>query len=108
MADPRPTVALVIPCYNEEDVLPETARQLAALLDSLMLAGRIGPASHVCFVDDGSSDATWDLIVALGASDPRFGGIRLSRNRGHQKRAARRADDGLGRRGDLDGCRPAG
>ena len=84
MAEAPPTVALVVPCYNEEAVLPETAVQLSVLLDRLMQDGRIGPASHVCFVDDGSSDGTWGVIAALGRSDPRFGGIRLSRNRGHQ------------------------
>ena len=84
MADAPPDVTLVVPCFNEEEVLPETARRLAPLLDRLALEGRIGPGSHVCFVDDGSTDKTWDLIATLGRSDPRFGGIRLSRNRGHQ------------------------
>lgn len=77
-------LSIVVPCYNEEAVLPETTRQLGLLLDALGASGRISPDSEVVFVDDGSRDATWSLIEAAGARDARFGGIKLSRNRGHQ------------------------
>jgi len=80
----EPVLAVIVPCFNEEAVLPETARRLDALLDQLVETGRIGAGSHVCFVDDGSRDATWALIGALHRGSARFGGIRLSRNRGHQ------------------------
>lgn len=81
---PPPTLAIVVPCYNEEAVLPETARQLGALLDDLLAAGRIAPGPQVHFVDDGSRDATWATIERVNAADRRMRGIKLSRNRGHQ------------------------
>lgn len=80
----KPQLAVVVPCYNEAEVLPETTGRLAALLDKLMSAGRIADTSHVVYVDDGSSDATWRLIQGFHAADPRIKGIKLSANRGHQ------------------------
>ncbi|WP_423600550.1 glycosyltransferase family 2 protein [Roseateles sp. MS654] len=79
-----PVVNFVLPCYNEEAVLPETATRLSALLDELKREGLIAPSSAAYFVDDGSRDRTWELIRSLAASSPHFCGIRLSRNRGHQ------------------------
>lgn len=78
------TLYLAIPCYNEETVLPETVRRLREKFTALRAAGTIGPMSRICFIDDGSKDATWQLISDLHARDPAFSGIRLSRNRGHQ------------------------
>nr|WP_295658796.1 glycosyltransferase family 2 protein [Polymorphobacter sp.] len=78
-----PSLDIVVPCYNEEAVLPETARQLGALLDSLLAAGSVSSA-QVHFVDDGSRDRTWAIVEELHAADPRLCGIKLSRNRGHQ------------------------
>ncbi len=75
---------LVIPCYNEEEVLPETVRRVSEKLHGLVDAGRIAPESRVLFVDDGSRDRTWALIDAYAAEDKMLGGLRLSRNRGHQ------------------------
>ena len=75
---------LVIPCYNEEEVLPETSRRLREKMTALMEAGRISPRSRVLFVDDGSKDRTWELICRLHREDPLFSGAKLSRNRGHQ------------------------
>lgn len=75
---------LVIPCYNEEAVLPETAARLQQKMQMLISAGEISSQSRVCFVDDGSKDKTWEQITALHRQDPLFQGIRLSRNRGHQ------------------------
>jgi glycosyltransferase involved in cell wall biosynthesis len=77
-------LAIVVPCYNEEQVLPETARQLLALLDELTETGKIAPKSRIYFVDDGSRDQTWPLIETLSADDGRVHGIKLSYNRGHQ------------------------
>ncbi len=78
-----PSLGLVLPCYNEEDVIGETARQLRSLLDGLQAEGRIASA-RVYFVDDGSQDRTWALIEELHRQDNRFSGVKLSRNRGHQ------------------------
>ncbi len=74
----------VIPCYNEEEVLPETSRRLAVKMRQLMEAGKISEKSRVCFVNDGSKDKTWQIIQDLHAQNPLFSGICLSRNRGHQ------------------------
>jgi glycosyltransferase involved in cell wall biosynthesis len=79
-----PRLAVVVPCFNEEEVLPETARRLLALLESMMACGQAASDSQVVFVDDGSRDRTWDMIEELASADPRVGGIKLSRNRGHQ------------------------
>lgn len=79
-----PRLTIVVPCFDEAEVLPETARRLRSLLDELTAAERIAAASEIVFVDDGSRDETWRLIEELAASDARFGGIKLSRNRGHQ------------------------
>lgn len=75
---------IVIPCYNEEEVLPETSKRLKAKLESLMEAEKISRRSRVMFVNDGSKDRTWELIEELHRSDPLFSGVNLSRNRGHQ------------------------
>lgn len=75
---------LVVPCYNEELALPETSRQLLALLDRMQAAGMADAKSSVTFVDDGSTDRTWQLIEDLHRIDARVHGIKLSRNRGHQ------------------------
>ncbi|MGA7979188.1 MAG: glycosyltransferase family 2 protein [Chromatiaceae bacterium] len=77
-------LGIVVPCFNEESVLPETARRLTALIERLIEEGRIAPTSKVCFVDDGSRDGTWALIERLARDSPLVSGIKLSRNRGHQ------------------------
>ncbi|MBQ8683386.1 MAG: glycosyltransferase family 2 protein [Clostridia bacterium] len=78
------TLYLVIPCYNEEAVLPHTAPAFLDKLRQLQAEGRISPASRVLFVDDGSRDGTWRLITGLAADETLVEGLRLSRNRGHQ------------------------
>ena len=78
------TLYIVVPCYNEEEVLPETARRLGDKLRGLMAAGKISPKSRVLFVNDGPRDGTWGVISRLHAADPLFSGVDLSRNRGHQ------------------------
>jgi polyisoprenyl-phosphate glycosyltransferase len=77
-------VALVVPCYNEEDVLPETCRRLLETLTRLERGGVASVESAVYFVDDGSADKTWELVADLALRDPRVHGIKLSRNKGHQ------------------------
>jgi len=77
-------LAIVVPCYNEEEVLPETNRRLVDLLDSIQSADLIVPESRIYFVDDGSKDQTWQIIQALASKDSRVCGIKLSCNRGHQ------------------------
>lgn len=79
-----PTLFIVLPCYNEEAVLPSTLHALHEKMSALMSAGRISAESHVVFVDDGSRDRTWEIIEQAHAEDPLFRGIALSRNRGHQ------------------------
>ena len=75
---------IVVPCYNEEEVLPETSRRLKEKLESLMAAGKISPDSRVLFVNDGSKDKTWEIISQLHEQCPLFSGADLTRNRGHQ------------------------
>jgi glycosyltransferase involved in cell wall biosynthesis len=80
-----PVLAIVVPCYNEHEVLPETMRRLAALLQTMAAAGTIDRGSAAWFVDDGSRDTTWAQIrAAADVPGSPFRGIRLSRNRGHQ------------------------
>ena len=78
------TLYLVIPCYNEEEVLPETARQLLAKMEHLMAQEKITERSRIVFVNDGSKDRTWELITQLHRDNPIYQGVNLSRNRGHQ------------------------
>ena len=78
------TFYFVVPCYNEEAVLPVTAPQFIEKLATLHAAGRITADSRVLFVDDGSRDATWEVISTLAKEHPWVEGVRLSRNRGHQ------------------------
>ena len=78
------TLYIVVPCYNEEEVLPETSRRLKAKLEGLMDAGKISRESRILFVNDGSKDKTWAMIAALHAEDKLFSGVNLTRNRGHQ------------------------
>jgi len=77
-------LAFVVPCYNEEAVLPETNSQLLAVLDELKGKGKINNDSRIYYVDDGSRDGTWELISNYATQHPEVCGIKLSRNRGHQ------------------------
>ena len=80
----RPVLWIVIPCYNEEAVLPITAPLFLNKLTELAGSGRISPNSRILFVNDGSRDGTWQIIRDLAAKDPHYIGICQSRNRGHQ------------------------
>ena len=75
---------LVIPCYNEEAVLHETAKQLLAKMNSMFDRGMISRESKIMFVNDGSRDKTWEIIKELHESNPIYSGVKLSRNKGHQ------------------------
>jgi polyisoprenyl-phosphate glycosyltransferase len=83
-ATAAPQLALVVPCYNEVEVLPETASRIGAVLAELSAAGMIAEPA-IYFIDDGSTDGTWNLIERLRAADSRIHGLKLSRNYGHQK-----------------------
>lgn len=78
------TLYLVIPCYNEEEVLQETSMRLIEKLTSMIENGLISEKSRIVFVNDGSKDNTWNIIENLYKNNKFFGGINLSRNRGHQ------------------------
>lgn len=78
------TLYLVIPCYNEEEVLPETSSQLKQKMESLISKEKISPKSRIVFVNDGSKDKTWEIISKLHSENKIFQGIKLSRNKGHQ------------------------
>lgn len=80
----QPILYLVVPCYNEEEVLPETVHRLTDKLDSMTQGGIISGDSRMIFVDDGSKDKTWQLIEAFHKENPYVCGLKLSRNRGHQ------------------------
>jgi len=80
----RDRLYVVVPCCNEEEVLPETARRLTEKLRSLLARGLIGEGSRMLLVDDGSRDRTWEMIRAYHRENPLIEGLRLSRNRGHQ------------------------
>lgn len=80
----EPILYIVIPCYNEQEVLPITAPLFLQKINDLAAAGKISPDSRVLFVNDGSKDRTWEIINELAASDEHYVGICQSRNRGHQ------------------------
>ena len=75
---------IVVPCYNEEEVLPETSKRLKEKVESLVSQGKVSEKSRILFVNDGSKDRTWELISSLHQTDPIFSGVDLTRNRGHQ------------------------
>lgn len=80
----NPVLYIIIPCYNEQEVLPITAPMFLEKLKALVAADKISADSRILFVNDGSRDNTWQIIQKLSREEPRFTGISLSRNRGHQ------------------------
>lgn len=84
MADKKPKLYIVIPCYNEEQVLPITGVMFGDKIRELIGKEMISADSHVLFVDDGSKDRTWEIITEYADQDSIYKGIRQSRNRGHQ------------------------
>jgi len=79
-----PVLSIVIPCYNEEEVLPETVSRLTALLQQDIAHNKIASDSHMLLIDDGSKDGTWQLISQLWEKNRHIKGLRLAHNRGHQ------------------------
>ena len=80
----KPVLFIVIPCYNEEMVLPITSTMFLNKINELVSAGKIADSSRILFVNDGSKDKTWEIITRLAKTDPHYIGICQSRNRGHQ------------------------
>ena len=80
----RPILWIVIPCYNEEDVLPITAPMFLEQIQTMISKKKISAKSRILFVNDGSKDSTWDIICKLAQDDEHYIGISQSRNRGHQ------------------------
>ena len=80
----KPVLFIVIPCYNEEKVLPITSTMFLNKINELVSAGKIADSSRILFVNDGSKDKTWEIITRLAKTDPHYIGICQSRNRGHQ------------------------
>jgi glycosyltransferase involved in cell wall biosynthesis len=86
----RPILWIVIPCYNEEAVLPVTAPMFRSELAGLIRAGKISDRSRILFVNDGSRDSTWDIITGLSKQDPHFIGISAEPQPRTPERGARR------------------
>ncbi|MCM1483374.1 MAG: glycosyltransferase family 2 protein [Muribaculaceae bacterium] len=84
MPSHAPVIAIVVPCYNEEQALPITVRQLRDVLDRMASAGKASIDSFILCCDDGSRDSTWQAIEHLHLDDKRVKGIALAHNRGHQ------------------------
>ena len=82
--DVSPRLCIVLPCYNEEEVLPSTIDILKGKLEQLISGGKIAANSVALFVDDGSKDATWEIISTIANADALFEGLKLAHNRGHQ------------------------
>lgn len=85
MTEKLQKLVIVMPCYNEEEVLPQTFKVIGSLLKKLIKAKKVSPQSKVCFINDGSKDKTWELIQKAVVKEKIFSGISLSRNFGHQK-----------------------
>lgn len=79
-----PVLTIVVPCYNEEEVLPETVKRLSGILKDLINKKLISKESKMLLVDDGSKDSTWNLIHSYNKSNSLVSGIKLARNAGHQ------------------------
>ncbi|MBO6107726.1 MAG: glycosyltransferase family 2 protein [Stomatobaculum sp.] len=82
--EPKPLLWIIVPCYNEQEVLPVTAPLFREELEKMISAGKVSRKSRILFVNDGSADSTWDIIQELARKDETFLGISQSRNRGHQ------------------------
>ena len=76
-------LAIVVPCFNEEEVLPSTNEQLVGLLGGMIRDGLVGEGSFILYVDDGSRDRTWSLIEGYGQADVHVRGLKLAGNVGH-------------------------
>ena len=81
---PTKQLGIIVPCCNEQEMLPATHERLASLLERMIAAGQIASSSRIYYVDDGSTDDTWNIIDALSNASDSVVGLRLSRNFGHQ------------------------
>ena len=79
-----PSLAIVVPCYNEQEMLPKTLATLLSLLQQFIAQGKVTSASKIYLVDDGSKDATWSLLAIAAQQNPALVAVKLSRNKGHQ------------------------
>lgn len=79
-----PRLGIVVPCYNEEAVLPATSKMMLNKIEELISSNKVSNDSFILFVNDGSKDSTWDIIENLSKQSSHFKGLSLSRNRGHQ------------------------
>src|SRR5690606_12821864 len=84
MTSTSPSLAIVIPCYNEEEMLPKTLATMLDLRDAMINKGKINGSSKIYLVDDGSKDNTWKLLAQAAAENSALVAIKLSRNKGHQ------------------------
>ena len=78
------TISIVVPCFNEEEVIRESCAELSKVFDNLKKSNLIADDSGLYFIDDGSKDRTWSIIEELASQSTQVHGIKLSRNRGHQ------------------------
>ena len=92
-----PILWVVVPCYNEESVLPITSELFLKELQELISKEKISPESRILFVNDGSKDKTWEIITELSKSDSHYIGISQSRNRGHQNTVLAGLMEAIGR-----------
>ena len=81
---PAPLICIVLPCYNEQEIITDTLKRLGSLLENLVQKDKISKESFLVFVDDGSRDSTWELIEEARAGIPHVRGLKLSKNYGHQ------------------------
>lgn len=77
-------LTIIVPCYNEEEVLPETVKELGAVLEKMIQDKKVSSESNILFVDDGSKDRTWELISKYSSELGYVSGLKFSRNYGHQ------------------------
>lgn len=84
MTNQPPSLAIVVPCYNEEEVLPQTFSELGAVLSHLVEKGKVSDQSKLYFIDDGSRDKTWEILASRAREQSNYVAIKLSKNRGHQ------------------------
>ncbi len=84
MTSTIPSLAVVIPCYNEEEMLPKTLATMLSLRESMIAKGKISEASKIYLVDDGSKDKTWKILAQAATENSALVAIKLSRNKGHQ------------------------
>ena len=84
MTDNNPTLFIVVPCFNEQEALPESHSRLSQLMEEMIAAGAVSQQSRLLYVDDGSRDDTWEIINGLASENRRVAAVKLASNSGHQ------------------------